>query len=89
MLSNKQCTTKKLPYTKKDKILLFTDGLYEEFNILNEQFGEEKLINLIEENINLGMNELVDKSLEALNIHLNNNSKQDDITIIGIEEKII
>jgi hypothetical protein len=35
------------------------------------------------------MNELVDKSLEALNIHLNNNSKQDDITIIGIEEKII
>ena len=89
MLSNKQCTTKKLPYTRKDKILLFTDGLYEEFNILNEQFGEEKLIKLIEENINLGINELVDKSLEALNIHLNNNSKQDDITIIGIEEKII
>jgi two-component system, sensor histidine kinase LadS len=88
MLSNKQCTTKRMPYSKKDKIFLFTDGLYEEFNSLNEQFGEEKLIRVIEENKNLGMNGLVDITLEALEHHLKNIRKQDDITIIGIEEKI-
>ncbi len=88
MLSNKQCTTNKMPYSRKDKIFLFTDGLYEEFNSLNEQFGEEKLIRIIEENKNLEMNELVDKTLKALEHHLINSLKQDDITIIGIEEKI-
>ncbi len=88
MLSNKQCTTRKIPYSRKDKIFLFTDGLYEEFNSLNEQFGEEKLITIIEENKNLEMNELVDKTIKGLEYHLKNRLKQDDITIIGIEEKI-
>jgi len=88
MLSSKQCYTNRYKFNKGDKLFLFTDGLYEEFNSQNEQFGDEKLKGLIEENYNLDMNNLIEKILNELINHLSGKLKQDDITIITLEDKV-
>jgi serine phosphatase RsbU (regulator of sigma subunit) len=87
MLGSKQCTTNRHKFNKGDKLFLFTDGLYEEFNSQNEQFGDEKLKKLIEDNNELDMNNLIEKILNELINHLSGKLKQDDITIITLEDK--
>ncbi len=87
MLSSKQCTTNMHKFYRGDKLFLFTDGLYEEFNSQNEQFGDEKLKKIIEDNNELDMSNLVDKILNELFSHLSGKLKQDDITIITLEDK--
>lgn len=87
MLTAKQCTTKKHKFSREDKLFLFTDGLYEEFNNNNQQFGEERLRNIVEENISLSISDIQSICLNSLHDYLENSSQQDDITMIGIEVK--
>ena len=87
MLSSKQCITNRHKFNKGNKLFLFTDGLYEEFNSQNEQFGDEKLKKLIEDNYDLDMKNLTEKILNELINHLSGKLKQDDITIITLEDK--
>lgn len=89
MLTGKNCTTKKLKFSRKDKLFLFTDGLYEEFNQENQQYGEERLRKIIEENIGLGISEIQSKTLDSVHGFLANSFMQDDVTMIGIEVKPI
>lgn len=72
-------------FHKKDSLLLFTDGLYEEFNSSEEEFGEVRLSALISENQDLDLQSLIEKVLSDLDNFLNGNPIQDDITVIGIE----
>lgn len=72
-------------FHKKDRLLLFTDGLYEEFNSSEEEFGEERLSALISGNQALDLQSLIEKVLFDLDIFLDGNAIQDDITVIGIE----
>lgn len=87
MLSAKQCITKKLSFSRSDKLLLFTDGLYEEFDEHNQQFGEERLRKIVEENSQKNITDIQELCMTSLTNYLGNNPKQDDITMIGIEVK--
>ena len=70
-----------------DRVFLFSDGIYEQYNTNLEEFGEEKLYSLIEDTTNLSLKESVDYIISKLNEFLGYTEKQDDITIIGIEYK--
>ena len=85
LVSNKTWISKSLPFEKNDKLFLFTDGLYEEFNHDYEQFGDDRLKTLLQDHINSSIDELIDTSLLNLNIHLGEKKKQDDITIVAVE----
>lgn len=76
-----------LDFTLADRLYVFTDGLFEEFNWEKEEFGEEKLYSILAENNHLTFEEVVKKALTGLQQFLEGRELQDDITMLGIELK--
>ena len=52
-----------------DKLILFTDGIYECFNDCGEKFGEERLRDLLSENMELSPAELKQKIVRHIEIY--------------------
>lgn len=75
----------KIGFHPGDRLLLFTDGIFEEFNESEEEFGEERLLDSVKASASRPIPELL-KSIDAdLEEFLKSAHKQDDITVIGIE----
>ena len=74
-----------LPFPIGTKLLLFTDGLYEEFNEKEEEFGEDRIISIIKSKQNQSINDIIHNLELNLKSFLKETPYQDDITIIGIE----
>ena len=71
---------------KGDKILLFTDGLYEEFNSLDQEFGDEHIFNALEHfKTSQNIQSIINYLMNEVYIFMRNEPFNDDITIIGIE----
>jgi serine phosphatase RsbU (regulator of sigma subunit) len=73
-----------LPLPRKGKLLLFTDGLYEEYNNSMEEYGEKRLRAFLEENRALGIEETVGRALDEIMNFADKQNLNDDITIIGV-----
>lgn len=81
-------TTKREKISKGDRIFIFTDGLYEEFNREEVEFGEKRLYDIIEKYKKEKTTVIITTLLEALAHHIgfsNKLSVYDDITLIGID----
>ncbi len=65
-----------------DLIVLFTDGITEAMSPEKELFGEERLIKLIETNAFKSPNEIKNRILHRLRQFTNDNTFEDDITLI-------
>lgn len=72
-------------FRKGDKLFLFTDGLFEEFNSGKEEFGEERLYRLLREFRREPVDSAVSRILGKLDEFLNEVGKQDDITVLAFE----
>lgn len=68
-----------------DKLLLFTDGVYEEVNPDNKMFGENRLYESFQKYSNLSIDQIINHTLADLMSFINGNRINDDITMIGIE----
>ncbi len=68
-----------------DKLLLFTDGAFEEFNLKDEMFGEEMLYKNFTENNHLSVEEIIEKALESIYSFTDVRPIEDDIVFIGVE----
>lgn len=68
-----------------DKVLLFTDGLFEVRNSKDEFLGIEGLQAFLEQNYNLPISELVEKIYEYGRTYSQQERFEDDCTIIGLE----
>ncbi|HNV46047.1 MAG TPA: SpoIIE family protein phosphatase [Spirochaetota bacterium] len=79
------CETRHEEFRPGDRLLLFTDGLFEEFNRAKEQFGESRLRDLIKQNAHRDARELVTSLVRDLMRYIDSAELNDDITIIGIE----
>jgi len=66
-----------------DRLLLFTDGVTEAINADREEFGEERLIELLGNNLSLRATELQKKVIEAVT-EFSRGDFQDDVTLIAI-----
>ena len=75
----------KIGFRPGDRLLLFTDGLFEEFNESEEEYGEERLLDSAKSNAKLPISEMIDSIGISLEVFLKSSPKQDDITVIGIE----
>jgi sigma-B regulation protein RsbU (phosphoserine phosphatase) len=74
---------------KGDKLVLFTDGIYECFNECGEQFGEERLGALLKENMGLSVSELRRKVIETSETYsgqVDNNFGQRDDSILIVAQ---
>ncbi len=71
---------------KGDKILLYTDGLFEVSNSTGELFGEERVCKILKENYNLPAVEFGDFLLQSVMKWSEKKEKlEDDIALIVID----
>jgi transcriptional regulator with GAF, ATPase, and Fis domain len=82
---NNEYSLKTEPFQKTDRLYVFSDGIFEQFNAEKEEFGEERLYKLIKSSKELSVEASIDRVLDALHEFLHGALKEDDITILGIE----
>jgi serine phosphatase RsbU (regulator of sigma subunit)/anti-sigma regulatory factor (Ser/Thr protein kinase)/transposase len=84
----KNLVLQKVSLEKNDMLVIYTDGITEAMNPESEQFGEDRLINVIKENSHLTPAEFVEKLNEAIAQFTRGAEQNDDITIVAIKEKM-
>ncbi len=70
---------------KGDKIFVFSDGMYEEFNDDLEELGEERVIEVFKNNSDKNINEIIQAIVTKIYDWIGEPGINDDITIIGLE----
>ncbi len=66
-------------------VVIYSDGVTEAENLLEDQFGEERLMRLISENKDLSSNELMKKIYDEVKKFEGNKDQEDDITLVIIK----
>jgi len=74
------------PFRNEERLFIFTDGIFEQF-LGEEEFGEERLYNILLQSKTSEISNSVDLVLSELEVFLGDTGKQDDITLIGIGYK--
>ena len=69
---------------EKDKLLLYTDGVTEAENSKKEQFGEDALMEWLNENGTMESSDIVDALKERIAEHADGYEQSDDITMMCI-----
>jgi sigma-B regulation protein RsbU (phosphoserine phosphatase) len=65
-----------------DRLLIYTDGISEAMNERMEEFGEEKLQDLVQSNSDESSSEVIEKIITAVNRHVGAAAQSDDMTIV-------
>jgi len=74
-------------FLKKDDVLiLYTDGLVEAMNEKKEEFGDERLIQILRENDSKSPNQILNKITSSVNKHIKNRKLDDDFTLVVIKK---
>lgn len=74
---------------KNDKLLFFTDGLFEEFNSSEEELTEEGLLKITSKHKKKSIKALGDSIYQDVLSYIGNRSLNDDLTLIGFEIKTL
>jgi phosphoserine phosphatase RsbU/P len=71
-----------IPYAPGDIMILYTDGIIEATNERDEEFGYEKLNNIVDLNSHLTIKQLNDKIIEELYLFKGSKELNDDYTLL-------
>ncbi len=74
-----------LEYSRGDKLYLFTDGIFEEFDENREEFGADRLKKYIQANVALDAAGMVEAVMKMMTGYVRGGQANDDMTMIGIE----
>ena len=77
--------TDRFQFEKGDRLLFYTDGLYEGQNGDQMQFGMERVCQLVREHTKLSIQELINLLIFNLFDFIGDASLDDDITLLGME----
>lgn len=70
-----------------DRLLIYSDGIPESMNANMEEFGGEKLQEIVQHNNDDSPDELIEKIIAAVNVHIGAASQSDDMTMILLKRK--
>ncbi|MCI0693552.1 SpoIIE family protein phosphatase [candidate division KSB1 bacterium] len=70
-----------------DVLLIYSDGITEAVNAGNEDFGESRLITLVQQNLALPAGALIEKIIAAVTAFAGNVPQRDDITLVVVKRK--
>ncbi len=87
IIDNFQYESGKINLEKDDSIILYTDGITEAQNPDDDEFGEDKLKEILKNNINVSGKEIIDIILKEIDVFAGSNRQYDDETLIIIERK--
>ncbi len=86
VVAKTQYTSKEIEFAPNSNLLLFTDGLVEQWNSNKEEFGETRVEELIQ-TFDGSIRDGIDRVLKEQDLFLAGLPKQDDISLIGIHWK--
>ena len=72
---------------KGDRILFYTDGIFESQNLAGEQFGLERVNELLRSHKNEPVQNLLDTMITTLVAFMEGMEFDDDITVVGVDIK--
>ncbi len=76
-----------ISFNPNDLLLIYSDGINEAMDTNDEEFGEARLADLVENNLTDTANELINKILAAVKQHSGDSPQMDDMTIVVIKRK--
>lgn len=78
---------KKLQLAPGDILILLSDGIFEYENNAGEQFGQERVVELVRDDQKLSMMALAAKLLEAVEAFAGENPQEDDMTVVLVKRE--
>ena len=75
----------KIPFNSGDLLVIFSDGVNEAMNAAEEEFGEQKLIDLIIKNRHESPENLIDIIINNVKIFTSGQAQSDDITVVIVK----
>lgn len=85
MFSNSEYSIKQVTMEPGDSLFIYTDGLTEAF-LNNQQYGLERVIEVVSKDFSLSAPNLVNNVLIDLRNYLSGFQKQDDLTIMALKK---
>jgi serine phosphatase RsbU (regulator of sigma subunit) len=68
-----------------EALLIYSDGVTEAVNAANEDFGEQRLIALAQQNLPLPAGELIEKIITAVKTFAGDEPQHDDVTLVVVK----
>jgi anti-anti-sigma factor len=88
-LFRRSIDVEKIKLKKDDMLVIYTDGVTEAMNEQREQYGEERLIQLIKANGRISPQEFIDRLSDSIKNFTGDQPQNDDITVVAIKEKLM
>ena len=88
-LFRRSIDVEKIKLKKDDMVVIYTDGVTEAMNENREQYGEERLIQLIKASGKLSPQEFIDRLSADIKEFTGDQPQNDDITVVAIKEKLM
>jgi anti-anti-sigma factor len=88
-LFRRSIDVEKIKLKKDDMLVIYTDGVTEAMNENRDQYGEERLIELIKASGKLSPQEFIDRLSEHIKEFTGDQPQNDDITVVAIKEKLM
>jgi sigma-B regulation protein RsbU (phosphoserine phosphatase) len=74
-----------IEFSEGDSLLLYTDGITEVLNMSNEQFGSERLAELVQQNADRTAPNLLQAVRQAVSAFGGNRPLVDDVTMVALK----
>jgi anti-anti-sigma factor len=88
-LFRRSIDVEKIKLKKDDMLVIYTDGVTEAMNESREQYGEERLLQLIKASGKLSPQEFIDRLSDNIKEFTGDQPQNDDITVVAIKEKLM
>ncbi len=88
-LFRRSIDVEKIKLKKDDMLVIYTDGVTEAMNEERDQYGEDRLLNLIKKHGRLTPTEFIEKLSEDVKQFTGGYPQNDDITVVAIKEKLM
>lgn len=82
---NQKLQEQTIDMTSGDTLVFYTDGFTEAMNLVREEFGEERFVNLISSNRNKSAQELIDILVKSVQDFSENAPQHDDMTVVVVK----
>ncbi len=74
-----------VPFEKGSVLVLFSDGISEAMNVFEEEFEEERILEISQANLESGPNEIIEQIIDAVRQHAGEAPQSDDMTLVVIK----
>lgn len=77
-----------IPINPGARLLIYSDGISEAMNDRMEEFGDEKLREIVQRDNGDSANESIEKIIAEVNFHFGDTSQNDDMTMVILKRKL-